>query len=121
MCIGGIGWVCMGGIGCMSVHRALDGSWVYMWPTSWTMVPVKPQQALFPIPLTGLGSTQTTLLAGMDRPYALYAGCCLVGERPGLCLFITALVGFIPGPVAGGFHLVCIQSAIWLRSIFTNT
>ena len=71
---GGIGWVYMGGIGCvcmthvghsmgvcdgghwmgvhgghwMSEHRA----WLYnnMWPTSWTMVPVKPQQALFPIP-----------------------------------------------------------------------
>ena len=65
---GGIGWVYMGGIGCvcmthvghsmgtcdrghwMSEHRALNGSWLYMWPTSWTMVPVKPQQALFPIP-----------------------------------------------------------------------
>ena len=70
---GGIGWVYRGGIGCvymthvghsmgvcdgghwmgvhgghwMSEHRA----WLYnnMWPTSWTMVPVKPQQALFPI------------------------------------------------------------------------
>ena len=57
----------------------------------------------------------------MDRPYALYAGYCLVGERLGLSLFITALVGFIPGSIAGGFHLICIQSAIWLRSIFANS
>ena len=43
-------WMGVHGGHWMSVHSALDGSWVYMWPTSWTMVPVKPQQALFPIP-----------------------------------------------------------------------
>ena len=43
-------WMGVHGGHWMSEHRALDGSWVYMWPTSWTMVPVKPQQALFPIP-----------------------------------------------------------------------
>ena len=46
----------------MSVHRALHGSWVYMWPNLWTMVPVKPQQTLHGSNTTGLGSTQTTLL-----------------------------------------------------------
>ena len=66
--------------------------------------PVKPQQGLIPIPQ----ALVPIPYAGMDRPYALYAGC------------ITALVGSIPSPVAGGLHLVCIQRAIWLRSIFAN-
>ena len=43
-------WMGVHGGHWMSEHRALDGSWMYMWPTSWTMVPVKPQQTLFPIP-----------------------------------------------------------------------
>ena len=71
---------------------------------------------------TSLGSTQTTLLEYHMQEWIGHMHALMQDavERPGLCLFITALVGFIPGPVAGGFHLVCIQSAIWLSSIFTS-
>ena len=57
---------------------------------------------------TGLGTTQITLLEYHMQEcigHALYAGCCLVGERHNSL---------------GRFHLACIQSAIWRSSIFTN-
>ena len=62
VCDGGH-WMGVHGGHWMSEHRA----WLYnnMWPTSWTMVPVKPQQALFPI---------SQALAPL-RPYCLNTIC----------------------------------------------
>ena len=65
MCVHrGIGWKALDMCACLAFVRSS--------PTSWTIVSVKRQQNTFT---------------------ALYAGCCLMGELPGLSLFIPNLSG----------------------------
>ena len=106
--MGDIGWVCMGGIGWVNIEHGCTitcGANFMDHGSSKTPAGLVSNT-------TGLGSTQTTLLEYHMQEWIGHMHYMI--ERPGLCLFITALVGFIPGPVAGGFHLVCIQSAIYL-------
>ena len=55
-------WMGVHGGHWMSEHRALDGSWVYMWPCNFMDHGSSTTPAGLVSNTTGLGSTQTTLL-----------------------------------------------------------
>ena len=116
VCDGGH-WMGVHGGHWMSVlYRALDGSWVYMWPTSWTMHGSSKTSADLVSNTTGLGFTQTTLLEyhmqewiGHMHYTCMQDAVSVVGLKAARAAasFHNSLgkAGFILGPVAGGFHL----------------